>query len=345
MSAQKSVPARDKSLQAVAQQMAKLDVSGLPRNYALFYDAVSGADAALTREVANLPHGVAQVLLDEIGLRYNLPAFVAMAVADRDRETRQVLELVGTIAQATMKKQNLVRALETTAASLHNQSVKGIAEIQSELEALKGDLAETLHSEAELTRSLELAADRLLMSSNVAEAGRTNSLHDRLTGLPNHAALAEKLDAFYDPAAEKKSAALFFVRLVDLADLANTYGQATAGRIVRRAASIFRKTIKKNDFLARSGPDVFAFVFEDVDPAGAKAIADRLITAISDNLVFASSEMGHSGHMRLAIGVAMAADAFSPQQIKLHATTALESLRTTGSGTIAIFGEAGRRAS
>ncbi|MBD8663620.1 GGDEF domain-containing protein [Rhizobium sp. CFBP 8752] len=349
MSADNARQSRDRSLAVVAQQMAKQDVAGLPRNYTLFHEALSGSDPALTRDVATLPAGATQAQIDEIGLRYQLPGFVVLSIANRDEETRRVLDLVGTIAQATLKKQNFVRALETAAESLRSGSASGLADIQAELDHLQANLSETLSAEIGLTKSLELAADRLLMSSNLAEAARTNSLSDRLTGLPNHVALAEKLDLLYAPAAEHRAAALFVVRLVDLGELAQTYGQVTAGRIVKRAAAIFRKAIKKNDFLARTATDSFAFLFEDVDRSGAKAIADRLVTSIADSLVFAGSGEGHYPHMRLSIGVALSTEAFSPQQIKLHAATALESLRVHGSGagteTVAIFGDPSRRVS
>ena len=41
--------AQDRTLQAVSQHMARIEVSGLPRNYELFYEAHCSTDVALSR--------------------------------------------------------------------------------------------------------------------------------------------------------------------------------------------------------------------------------------------------------------------------------------------------------
>lgn len=342
MPADTAKPGKDRSLQVVVHHMAKLEIPGLPRNYTLFHDAIAGTDQVLAREVAALPHGAPQAQIDEIGLRHGVIGFASPEVLDRSGETQQLLDLVETLAHASLRKRDLLRILDDVGMALDNGAPGGTADRQAQVDRLKTGVNEAWHAESALSKVLEGAADRLMTSNSIAEAARATSLRDSLTGLPNHAALAERLTALYADDAAVPTGALFLVRLVDIADLSAAYGAAAAGRIIRKAASIFRKAIKKQDFLARVGADEFAFLFSDIDRDAARAIAERLSASIAENLIFANSGTGHSARMRVAAGIAMAEGAFAAHELRAQATGALASRKTGG---ITIHGEAARRVS
>jgi diguanylate cyclase (GGDEF)-like protein len=320
MAGELTKPSRDRNLQIVSQYMAKLEVTGLPRNYELFHEALTGADAALTREILTLQGPLSQARLDEIGIRHQLPAFLGMIAATRAQDTELLLDLVETIAEGAAHKHAFSRALEAVARSLRDDSPSGIADLQSEIDYLKASLTQTLLAEKELGETLKEAADRLMATDRSTACARRASLRDRLTGLPNHAALTERLEAFYEPGSvPQQHFALFLVSLKDLADLQQTYGHAAASRVIRKAASIFRRAIKKNDFLARIGDNEFAFLFADVQRDAVRAIADRLRSSIADNLIFAASDGGHTTTIELSIGAGLSDEAHSPVMLRQQA--------------------------
>lgn len=317
-------PSQDRTLQAVGQHMARLEVSGLPRNYELFFEAYAGADASLRREVLALPVSPAQALLDEIGIRYQLPGFVAQVLApSRAHEIRLLAGLRDKIASGVEQKKGFSRVLEAVARSLREDNNAGPGDILAEIEYLSVSLSDAVVAETELEAALRAAAAGLVKAENDASAARAVMLRDRLTGLPNHAAFAERLEALYAPDGQSSDTALFLVAIPDIGELADNCGEAAANRILKKAASIFRKVIKKNDFVARIGKGEFAFLFGEVSRDAIRPIAERLSAAIADNLVFSTPE--GSARAELMIGVALGADAISPQQLRQQAAAAAES--------------------
>lgn len=335
MQTRKAVP--DRTLQAVAQHMTRLDVSGLPRNYELFYEAHAGVDPGLRREVLALGVSPAQTTIDDIGIRYQLPSFVACAMpTSRDSDIRLLSGLRDQMTSGVEQKKGFTRVLESVARSLREDHNAGPGDILAEIEFLSVSLSDAVVAETELEALLRAGANQLAKAEKDAASARAVMLRDRLTGLPNHAAFVARLEALFTPGAENRETALFLVAIADIGALADTYGEATANRILKKTASIFRRTIKKNDFVARIGKGEFAFLFRDVNRDSLRPIADRLTAAIADNLVFATSD-GSSG-VELLVGAALSADAISPQQLRQLAVNAAETsvrggVRTSLAGT------------
>ncbi|UIY30536.1 GGDEF domain-containing protein [Neorhizobium galegae] len=212
----------------------------------LFHEALLGGDAALSREVLALPAGPSQTVLDEMGLRHQLSAFVAlMPVRGRDQEIKLLLELRDKMASGVTQKKGFSRVLETVARSLRQDSTAGPEDILAEIEYLSVSLSDAVVAETELEAILRSGADRLVKAEREASVARSVTLRDRLTSLPNHAALAERLEALYGVDADSRDTALFLVTVTDLPHFARTYGDPAVNRIVKKAASIFRKAIKK----------------------------------------------------------------------------------------------------
>jgi diguanylate cyclase len=340
MPTQARKPAQDRTLQAVSQHMARLEVSGLPRNYELFHEAYSGMDAALSREVMALPVAPRQTQLDEIGTRYQLTAFVASNLPrSRDQDIRILSDLREKMANGVEQKRGFTRVLEAVAKSLREDTGAGPGDILAEIEYLSVSLSDAVVAETELEAALRSGASLLTEAERDVSAARAVVLRDRMTNLPNHAAFIERLEALYSGDSEQDTA-LFLVALTDISELADNYGETAATRIVKKAASIFRKTIKKDDFLARTGKGEFAFLFRHVDRDAIKPIADRLTTSIAENLVFATSD--NSPMIRLTIGAALRSDCFSPQQLRHQAVMAAEASRANPRAGIFIQGQPGK---
>lgn len=345
MAGEISKAARDRNLQVVTQYMAKLDVSGLPRNYELFHEALSATDPALSREVLALTTSPSQAVLDEIGLRHQVPSFVALATPrSRDHEIRLLTELREKMTSGVTQKQGFTRVLEAVARSLREDNNAGPGDILAEIEYLSVSLSDAVVAETELEEILKSGVARLTKAESDIAAARALTLRDRLTSLPNHAAFAERLEKLYGADSSQHDTALFLVTLPDLPEIAQTYGEPAANRIIKKAATIFRKAIKKNDFLARTGKGDFAFLLREVDRESVQAIAERLSASIADNLVFAASDRSNSS-LQLSIGVALMAEAFSPPQLRLQAATALEAALANPRLPVVVFSETARRAS
>jgi diguanylate cyclase (GGDEF)-like protein len=109
--------------------------------------------------------------------------------------------------------------------------------------------------------------------------------HDSLTGLPNRAAIFEKLDAAIEQVRAGAPLAVYFVDLDGLKALNDTLGHDVADEMIREVAQRLHGTVRDGDFVGRFGGDEFIVVAETIgDPNEAGLLGERLLGAIAQPL-------------------------------------------------------------
>ncbi len=109
--------------------------------------------------------------------------------------------------------------------------------------------------------------------------------HDSLTGLPNRAAIFEKLDSAIEQVRTETPLAVYFVDLDGLKALNDTLGHDVADEMIREVAQRLTTTVRDNDFVGRFGGDEFIVVAENIgDPIQAGHLGERLLGAIAQPL-------------------------------------------------------------
>ena len=332
------------TLQKVAQQMTRLNVAGLPRNYELVHEALFGHMPDLGRDLLSLGNQPSQSALDELGLRYRLVGHCGLAAETAQADTARILRMLSEqLALGLGHKQTFVRALDTIGRSMRDEN-SGLADLSGELDFLNASVADLMTSEAEMALRLKEGLARLDTTDRAAAAARTMVLRDRLTGLPNRIAFARKLDELFEAETEPNGTALLFVDIDQFSQINQHYGQVAGNRLLKRLAAIFRKSIKKNDFVARIGGDEFAFLFDDVSAAAAMAIAERLRASVENGVTFATSDGPGNSAMTISIGVTMVGDAGTPQLAQSQAELALHTARKARRPIVAYTAELARHA-
>jgi diguanylate cyclase (GGDEF)-like protein len=153
-------------------------------------------------------------------------------------------------------------------------------------------------------------------------AMRMATATDRITGLPNQIALINRLTALYEEGLEAGTA-LIVIDIDDFGAFNGKYGPQPANQLLKKLGALLRKTVKKNDFVARMSGDDFGFLFSDVGMDDAMAIATRLRTSVEENLVYATSDRTDPGKLTVSVGIALSAGATSAAQLMAQAQAAL----------------------
>ena len=117
----------------------------------------------------------------------------------------------------------------------------------------------------------------------MANEGSTEALHDRVTGLPNKALFADRLDQAVQRAVRNR--AMLGLLLLDLdrfKALDDSLGRETADQLLNAIAVRIRASLRKVDTIARLGEDEFALILEGLAvPASAGLVAAKLIESIA----------------------------------------------------------------
>lgn len=165
------------------------------------------------------------------------------------------------------------------------------------------------------------------------------ALHDVLTGLPNRALFATRLDhcLAHNRASGRRGA----VALVDLdrfKPVNDTFGHAAGDELIRTAADRMQLCLRPQDTLARLGGDEFAILLPDIGEGDAivRTVCDQVLARLSTPFALRHGEA--IAHIGGSIGLAVIADGGDlAGELMRHADIALYDAKTSGRGGWMVF--------
>lgn len=133
---------------------------------------------------------------------------------------------------------------------------------------------------------------------------RFMALHDPVTGLPNRTALDQHLRGLV--LRRTARAAVGVIDLDDFKPVNDTYGHEAGDILLSEFARRIRLTLRKTDFIARTGGDEFVIVIEDLTPGMARkqleSFVPRLHQAVDADFTLPSSP---GVQVRMSLGLAL----------------------------------------
>ena len=159
---------------------------------------------------------------------------------------------------------------------------------------------------AELADDLGYGIAHLRMLARHAEAERTierMAYHDPLTGLPNRAAMRERITTAVADAREHGHAlALLSIHIGHFDEIGDTLGHAAGDRLItdiaERVAAVARSG---QDALARIGEDELALLLHDADSHRACDVAARIVDALYRPVELAGMQVDARGVIGIAL--------------------------------------------
>jgi diguanylate cyclase (GGDEF)-like protein len=135
---------------------------------------------------------------------------------------------------------------------------------------------------SDLAAQISIAIDR----ARLHEALRERADTDGLTGVLNHRAILETLDA--EVARLRRGGPPLTILMIDLdgfKQINDTYGHQTGDQMLRETAAYLRAGIREIDHVGRYGGDEFLLILPNTDTEGARQITSRLLDLAEDTAV------------------------------------------------------------
>ncbi len=117
------------------------------------------------------------------------------------------------------------------------------------------------------------------------------AMHDELTGLPNRAALMERLGASVERLDGETMLAVLFCDLDGFKDINDGLGHSVGDQVLVSVARRLRQRCRSADVVARFGGDEFVVVLPVPDVGRARATAERLVEALSEPITVGDAEV------------------------------------------------------
>ena len=186
-----------------------------------------------------------------------------------------------------------------------------------------------------LERTMNLAAiaiDRHHLQATLEHRAQ----HDALTGLPNRAALLERIEACLGRIGDgERSVVVLFVDLDRFKLINDSLGHAVGDRLLEQVADRFQTILRPDDVVGRFGGDEFVVVCDQAaDQHLATAIADRIRDELSSPFVVDGRELV----ITASVGIAQTFDpATDPDELIRDADVAMYQAKGRGRDTAVMF--------
>ncbi len=153
---------------------------------------------------------------------------------------------------------------------------------------------------------------------------------DPLTELPNRRAWERNLIAYWDRAQKARESVCLAILDLDGFKIVNDQGGLAAGdRVLRAAGAALAGALRRGDMIARIGGDEFGVLLSGVATGNARAILERLLTA-----VIAQKLPAGTSPLTVSIGYAVSQDCAAPNELFAAAERALREAKRAGGNRV-----------
>jgi diguanylate cyclase (GGDEF)-like protein/PAS domain S-box-containing protein len=125
--------------------------------------------------------------------------------------------------------------------------------------------------------------------------------HDKLTGLPNRAALMDLAAEAVEAAGPATPLSVVMIDLDRFKDVNDSLGHAVGDQLLAQVGPRLRAALRPHDTIARLGGDEFAVLLPTAGEHGARLVAERLAEALDSPFVVDGMDL----HIEASIGIAV----------------------------------------
>ena len=327
-------------LYKVAGAMHQMGITGLPRNYELVYEAMSGTRPELTRDFLALGTDHSQGALDELGRKY-LPHHHEEDVLSRSSSTvREELEgFMRLVRHEASSLRYFGSLLDETSKRLASIPPSQPAAVDDAVKTIAAATAQKISEGQEMVDEAAQQSSRLDRVAGDLHAFEQRKYIDTLTGLANRRAFNRKLIELY----EGESPDLTGIAICDMDNFAaiNQRHNTTVGdKFIRHVARIIERHVDGSFMVARTGGGQFGFIFDRTEEGGIFRLCEQVRVAVAMTPLINALNNVSLGHTTLSFGICMQQNGLDAAGIVESAMTAMRSAKAAGRNRTEIYAPA-----
>ncbi|MEP9388300.1 GGDEF domain-containing protein [Mesorhizobium sp. KR9-304] len=330
---------------SVVLTMRQLGVVALPRNYEIFYEALSGSNHELSLEVVSLSKRPTQDELDRIGRKYFADNH-ATGIVEHARETiaKELEEIAAILRNERNHVEKYGRMLDQTAEGLNSRSLVSKDLLQKIVEVMSIATTSTIDHGKQVVSALSDKSSELESVKSKLEEYKRLANTDPLTQIWNRRAFDREIAGIYNSNRGILFKALILADVDRFKDINDRFGHPVGDKVLQSIADIFRSSIRADMFVARTGGEEFALIVEGASEEATFGIADRIRLLIEQTPFVNTQTNTHYGSVTISMGVCMASEAEGPEDLYSKCDQALYRSKVTGRNRVTRFSTLPERA-
>jgi diguanylate cyclase len=285
--------------------MAQHGIPTTPKNYAVWYRYVEGADERLEKAI----DGIVQrgepfsEEANEMLYRQYCAERDETALLDLRENLRNILvSLLGNLVDVSEQSDEYEALVSSSLEKLSNQpSAQEIRMIVDEIIEKTRDLGK---SGKTMRNRLTEAAEELEKLKQQFERAKTEALVDFLTGVANRKAFDEKLmAAVRDSSTNGGLLSLLMIDIDHFKQFNDKYGHVVGDEVLKFTTARIKEMIRGTDFVARYGGEEFSVLLPETTLENAARVAENIREVFSKGKLKKSGSSTYLGQLTVSIGV------------------------------------------
>ncbi len=315
----------------VVSTMHKLGVAGIPRNYEIFYEALIGSNPELSLAVVALASHPSQEELDEIGRQFFTQNHGQGIVEQaRDVLAKELEDIASLLRSERSQVEKYGKILDETSGGLANRATISRELLDKIVTAVQTATNSTIARGRQVAETLtDKSAELESVKSKLEEYKRLADT-DPLTQIWNRRAFDKEIARIYDGGNGVRSGSLILVDIDRFKDINDKFGHPVGDKIIRNVADILQSGVRRGVFVARTGGEEFALIIEGTGETVTAEIAERLRKLVEQTRFSGSQSGADFGAVTISVGICMAAEAASPEDLYSKADQALYRSKVAG---------------
>ncbi|WP_296098377.1 GGDEF domain-containing protein [uncultured Agrobacterium sp.] len=319
--------------------MRNMGVAPIPRNYNLFYEAFIGSNPALSKELLRFGSTVTQEELDELGARFFNQGHSRIIENVHERLHLELEALLTVLKQEQSSLEKYNRVLDETRERISVKSATSTSIVSAAISILAEATGNKISQGETRSKDLNRHAEEMQQVRLELDEYKRIANTDSLTRLSNRRAFDEKLAGVYDTSIGLHLSSLVLLDVDNFKRINDTYGHPVGDKILASVASVIRKSVRGELFVARTGGEEFAIIAEKMNADEVREMCERIRVAL-EKTPFRNSKTGIDyGQITISIGYAIATQAQNPVDLYTNSDVALYNAKSSGRNRTILFEE------
>ena len=321
----------------VLHTMRQLAVPGLPRNYELFYEAVTTGNRELAEALSALGSRPSQKELDGVACRF-LKRSDHLVVDDAHNAIRTKLdEIIALLRKDRSSMETYGQILGETSTGLSTRQPLSREFLEKIVNVTATATRTSIESRAHLVSTIASKSGELQEVKSKLEEYKRLADTDALTELANRRAFDRAISAIYESNRNVAFSALILADLDRFKTVNDRFGHPVGDRIIQIVASLLRSTVPDDVFVARTGGEEFAIILDGRGEDATSRIADSIRLAIMETPFINVANATNYGPVTMSLGVCMATQAHGPDDLYAKADKALYASKAAGRNRVSRY--------
>ncbi len=182
---------------------------------------------------------------------------------------------------------------------------------------------------------VENAALRAVEHDRIDELSE-QAFHDPLTGLPNRALMANRMEhAFARMNRRKGAVAVLFIDLDGFKDINDNTGHEAGDRLLVAVSRRLQASLRPEDTIARLGGDEFTVLIEDLDDTRfVSRVAERITESLKTPFIINGAEASITASIGIALSTGFET---TPEELLRHADAAMYEAKRAGKARSVVY--------